>query len=316
MTKKTKTMNLNFGPQHPAAHGVLRLILELDGEVVEKADPHIGLLHRGTEKLIEQKTYTQALPYFDRLDYVAPMNQEHAFALAAEKLLKVEVPIDLSFVEGFGDPIMKQSEAIKCFQDASDAAGDIPLLYLSAGVSFEWFKASLKMAIEAKVNCSGFMCGRAIWSDAIGVFGEHGENNLVHWLDTVGKQRLKELISLFVSQTELQLDSLCAELSLKPDDFNNVLLVGGSTRIPAFKESVKNYFGKEPLTEVNVDEAVALGACIYAGMKTENANLNAAQKSAVDSVKLQEVVGHNFGTVIQTYNESKNKTDSILSKLW
>ena len=71
MTKNTKTMNLNFGPQHPAAHGVLRLILELDGEVVEKADPHIGLLHRGTEKLIEHKTYTQAVPYFDRLDYVA-----------------------------------------------------------------------------------------------------------------------------------------------------------------------------------------------------------------------------------------------------
>ena len=93
MTKKTKTLNLNFGPQHPAAHGVLRLILELDGEVVEKADPHIGLLHRGTEKLIENKTYMQAVPYFDRLDYVAPMNQEHAFALAAEKLLNVEVPM-------------------------------------------------------------------------------------------------------------------------------------------------------------------------------------------------------------------------------
>ena len=88
MPKETKTMNLNFGPQHPAAHGVLRLILELDGEVVEKADPHIGLLHRGTEKLIEHKTYTQAVPYFDRLDYVAPMNQEHAFALAIEKILK------------------------------------------------------------------------------------------------------------------------------------------------------------------------------------------------------------------------------------
>ena len=91
--KKTKTMNLNFGPQHPAAHGVLRLILELDGEIVEKIDPNIGLLHRGTEKLIEHKTYTQAIPYFDRLDYVAPMNQEHAFALAIEKLLKIEVPI-------------------------------------------------------------------------------------------------------------------------------------------------------------------------------------------------------------------------------
>ena len=93
MVKKTKTMNLNFGPQHPAAHGVLRLILELDGEVVEKIDPHIGLLHRGTEKLIENKTYTQAIPYFDRLDYVAPMNQEHAFALAIEKILNIEVPI-------------------------------------------------------------------------------------------------------------------------------------------------------------------------------------------------------------------------------
>jgi NADH-quinone oxidoreductase subunit D len=98
MTKKSKTLNLNFGPQHPAAHGVLRLILELDGEVVEKADPHIGLLHRGTEKLIENKTYAQAIPYFDRLDYVAPMNQEHAFALAIEKILKIDVPIRAQFI--------------------------------------------------------------------------------------------------------------------------------------------------------------------------------------------------------------------------
>ncbi len=90
--KQIKNMEINFGPQHPAAHGVLRLILELDGEVVEKADAHIGLLHRGTEKLIEHKTYLQAIPYFDRLDYVAPMNQEHAFVLATEKLLGCEVP--------------------------------------------------------------------------------------------------------------------------------------------------------------------------------------------------------------------------------
>ncbi len=83
---------INFGPQHPAAHGVLRLVLDLDGEVVTRVDPHIGLLHRGTEKLIEHKTYTQAIPYFDRLDYVAPMNQEHAFAMAIEKLLGLEVP--------------------------------------------------------------------------------------------------------------------------------------------------------------------------------------------------------------------------------
>jgi NADH-quinone oxidoreductase subunit D len=87
-----RTFTLNFGPQHPAAHGVLRLVLELDGEVVERVDPHIGLLHRGTEKLIENKTYLQAVPYFDRLDYVAPMNQEHAFALAVERLLGLEVP--------------------------------------------------------------------------------------------------------------------------------------------------------------------------------------------------------------------------------
>ncbi|HXZ21864.1 MAG TPA: NADH-quinone oxidoreductase subunit D [Pseudolabrys sp.] len=87
-----RNFTINFGPQHPAAHGVLRLVLELDGEVVERVDPHIGLLHRGTEKLIEHKTYLQAVPYFDRLDYVAPMNQEHAFCLAVEKLLGVQVP--------------------------------------------------------------------------------------------------------------------------------------------------------------------------------------------------------------------------------
>ena len=87
-----RNFTINFGPQHPAAHGVLRLVLELDGEVVERVDPHIGLLHRGTEKLIEHKTYLQAVPYFDRLDYVAPMNQEHAFCLAVEKLLGITVP--------------------------------------------------------------------------------------------------------------------------------------------------------------------------------------------------------------------------------
>ena len=89
---EVRNFTINFGPVHPSAHGVLRLILELDGEIVERVDPHIGLLHRGTEKLIESKTYLQAVPYFDRLDYVAPMNQEHAFALAVEKLLGLEVP--------------------------------------------------------------------------------------------------------------------------------------------------------------------------------------------------------------------------------
>jgi len=99
-TKKTETKNIsiNFGPQHPAAHGVLRLVLEMDGEVIERADPHIGLLHRGTEKLIEYKTYLQALPYFDRLDYVSPMVQEHCFSLAVEKLLGCEVPLRASYI--------------------------------------------------------------------------------------------------------------------------------------------------------------------------------------------------------------------------
>jgi NADH-quinone oxidoreductase subunit D len=92
MEAAVRNFTVNFGPQHPAAHGVLRLVVELDGEVVERVDPHIGLLHRGTEKLIEYKTYLQALPYFDRLDYVAPMNQEHPFCLAAERLLGIAVP--------------------------------------------------------------------------------------------------------------------------------------------------------------------------------------------------------------------------------
>ncbi|CAN7355050.1 NADH-quinone oxidoreductase subunit D [Phenylobacterium sp. LjRoot219] len=90
---KIRKFNINFGPQHPAAHGVLRLVLELDGEVVERVDPHIGLLHRGTEKLMEARPYAQSIPYFDRLDYVAPMNQEHAFVLAIERMIGVEVPI-------------------------------------------------------------------------------------------------------------------------------------------------------------------------------------------------------------------------------
>ncbi|CAN5297841.1 NADH-quinone oxidoreductase subunit D [soil metagenome] len=93
-----RKFNINFGPQHPAAHGVLRLVLELDGEIVERVDPHIGLLHRGTEKLIEARPYTQNTPYFDRLDYVAPMNQEHAFVLAIEKMMNLEVPVRASLI--------------------------------------------------------------------------------------------------------------------------------------------------------------------------------------------------------------------------
>merc|ERR1712146_793351 len=98
LSKKIKNFTLNFGPQHPAAHGVLRLVLELNGEVVERGDPHVGLLHRGTEKLIEYKTYTQALPYFDRLDYVSMMAQEHGYCLAVETLLNCDVPIRAQYI--------------------------------------------------------------------------------------------------------------------------------------------------------------------------------------------------------------------------
>ena len=95
---KIKPLTMNFGPQHPAAHGVLRMVLEMDGEVIERVDPHIGFLHRGTEKLIENKTYLQSVPYFDRLDYVSPMCQEHAFALAVEKLLNIKAPIRAQYI--------------------------------------------------------------------------------------------------------------------------------------------------------------------------------------------------------------------------
>jgi len=98
LSRKIKNFTINFGPQHPSAHGVLRLVLELNGEVIERADPHIGLLHRGTEKLIEYKTYAQALPYFDRLDYVSMMSQEQTYSLAVEKLLGCNIPLRARYI--------------------------------------------------------------------------------------------------------------------------------------------------------------------------------------------------------------------------
>lgn len=126
-----QNMLLNFGPQHPAAHGVLRLILELDGEVVERADPHIGLLHRGTEKLIEHKTYLQAIPYFDRLDYVSPMCQEHAFALAVEKLLNIEVPKRAQFIRVIYSELTRiLNHIMNVTTFAMDVGATTPLLWL------------------------------------------------------------------------------------------------------------------------------------------------------------------------------------------
>jgi NADH-quinone oxidoreductase subunit D len=126
-----KTTTINFGPQHPAAHGVLRLILEMDGEVVNKCDPHIGLLHRGTEKLIEHKTYAQAIPYFDRLDYVSPMCQEHAYALTVEKLLGIKVPIRAQYIRVlFAELTRILNHTMNIGTQAVDLGATTPLLWL------------------------------------------------------------------------------------------------------------------------------------------------------------------------------------------
>ena len=129
--KNIKNISVNFGPQHPAAHGVLRLILEMDGEVIERADPHIGLLHRGTEKLIEHKTYLQAVPYFDRLDYVSPMCQEHCFALAVEKLLKAEIPLRAKYLRVLFSEITRVlNHLLNVTTYAIDVGAMTPLLWM------------------------------------------------------------------------------------------------------------------------------------------------------------------------------------------
>ena len=131
MSLETKNVTINFGPQHPAAHGVLRLVLEMDGEVIMRADPHIGLLHRGTEKLIEYKTYLQAVPYFDRLDYVSPMCQEHAFALAVEKLLNIQVPRRAQFIRVLFSEITRILNHIMAITtQALDVGAMTPLLWM------------------------------------------------------------------------------------------------------------------------------------------------------------------------------------------
>ncbi len=129
--KETNNITINFGPQHPAAHGVLRLILEMDGEIIERADPHIGLLHRGTEKLIEHKTYMQALPYFDRLDYVSPMSQEHCFALAIEKLLHCEIPERAKYIRVLFCEITRiLNHILNITTQALDVGAMTPLLWM------------------------------------------------------------------------------------------------------------------------------------------------------------------------------------------
>ena len=128
--KEIKNFTLNFGPQHPSAHGVLRLVLELDGEIIEKSDPHIGLLHRGTEKLIEYKNYTQALPYFDRLDYVSMMAQEHGYSLAVEKLLRCDMPLRAQYIRVlFGEITRILNHLLAISTHALDVGAMTPLLW-------------------------------------------------------------------------------------------------------------------------------------------------------------------------------------------
>ncbi len=129
-TKKVRHYTVNFGPQHPAAHGVLRLILELNGEEIVRADPHVGLLHRGTEKLIEYKTYLQALPYFDRLDYVSMMTNEQCFSLAVEKLLNIEVPERAKWIRTmFGEITRILNHLMSILSHAMDVGALTPFLW-------------------------------------------------------------------------------------------------------------------------------------------------------------------------------------------
>ncbi len=128
---KTEEVSINFGPQHPAAHGVLRLILDMDGEVITRADPHIGLLHRGTEKLIEHKTYIQAIPYFDRLDYVSPMSQEHCFSLAVERLLRCSIPLRAQYIRVlFCEVTRVLNHLLNVTTQALDIGAMTPLLWM------------------------------------------------------------------------------------------------------------------------------------------------------------------------------------------
>lgn len=128
--REIKNFTLNFGPQHPSAHGVLRLVLELDGEIIERADPHIGLLHRGTEKLIEYKNYTQALPYFDRLDYVSMMAQEHGYSLAVEKLLRCDIPLRAQYIRVLFSEITRiLNHLLAISTHALDVGAMTPLLW-------------------------------------------------------------------------------------------------------------------------------------------------------------------------------------------
>lgn len=176
-----QSYSINFGPQHPAAHGVLRLILEMSGEVVDRADPHIGLLHRGTEKLIEHKTYVQAVPYFDRLDYVGTMNQEHAFVLATEKLLGVELPARAKYIRTLYSEIGRiLNHLLNVTAFIFDVGGMTPLLY-----GFEEREKLMEFyerACGARLHANYFRPGGVSADVSQGLLDDIGE-----WCDTFPK---------------------------------------------------------------------------------------------------------------------------------
>ena len=194
---------INFGPQHPAAHGVLRLILEMDGEVVERADPHIGLLHRGTEKLIEYKTYIQALPYFDRLDYVSPMCEEHAFALATEKLLGIVAPPRAQWIRVmFAEVTRILNHLLNVTTYALDVGAITPSLWGFRGAreADAVLRARLGRAAACELLPAG-RCGEdlpagltddlAAWAETFPAFIDQLENLLTH--NRIWKQRTVDI---------------------------------------------------------------------------------------------------------------------------
>lgn len=176
-----QSYNINFGPQHPAAHGVLRLILEMSGEVVDRADPHIGLLHRGTEKLIENKTYAQAVPYFDRLDYVGTMNQEHAFVLAAERLLGLELPLRAKYIRTLYCEIGRQlNHLLNVPSLIMDVGGMTPMLW--AFEEREKLMEFYERACGARLHANYFRVGGVAWDLPNGLL-----EDIAAWIETFPK---------------------------------------------------------------------------------------------------------------------------------
>ncbi|HEX8383025.1 MAG TPA: NADH-quinone oxidoreductase subunit D, partial [Sphingomonas sp.] len=181
---------INFGPQHPAAHGVLRLVMELDGEIVERIDPHVGLLHRGTEKLIEYKTYTQALPYFDRLDYCSPMCMEHTFVLAVEKLLDLEVPLRAKYLRTFFAELTRiMNHLLNLGSHVMDVGAMTPNLWL-----FEAREDTMNFyerASGARMHAHYFRVGGVHQDVPLKLLTDIGD-----WLDTRLPQLFEDAISL------------------------------------------------------------------------------------------------------------------------